>query len=190
VKQHIVFIVCILAISGAFAAVENGALQNQKELAITCLNDSELLILELQESNFQTQRISDLLEEGKAYFTIQALLENQSKPYNYTKTIEYCQEVSQIYALAFESKDSLFALEGFYQESLSEEMNTTRADNIIAQIKQEMSDERYENTEELITQAYDIITQIKSDHTTFNLILQSTQTGITSFVVKNYIYIL
>jgi hypothetical protein len=151
-----------------------------------CINQSREILIEMEENNFNVQRINDTLSDAEDLFQVQVILKSEKKKFNFEPILTHCEEISQIKKSAFEARDEYSSLKKFYSESLEEGINTSSVDEIISQIESEIRDERYEQASALIESAYEEIIKVKSDQTTLKIFYDSTATGFKNFFLKSW----
>jgi len=184
----IIFLFLIILSNLVFALEEqNITIENNARI---CLNESKEIFKELAQENFSVQRVNDSLKEAEIFFETQDFLKEKKGKYDFSLVLPYCEDIKKIKEDAFEARDEFEALKKFYNDFLTEDMNTTIVDNLIEEIKQEIESERYEKTKPLIDEAYEEIVNIKSSHTTLNLFYKTTTRSIKDFFYENWIYII
>lgn len=154
-----------------------------------CLNESKHILQKLKNENFSILRVNDSLKQMEDLHNAQIILKEQKKPYDFSAAIPYCNEIKKIEKLAFISRDDLNALKKFYSESL-EGLNKTLIDSMIADVEQEIANERYEKVNSLIDKTYKEIINEKAKFTTFNVFYENTTRSIGKFFNKNKHWIL
>jgi len=182
----LMFFVQITSAQKSTISEKNMTVQEEAEL---CLKESEKTLVELQQNNYSIQRINDSLKEAKVFYEDHKFLKEKSGRYDFSLIIPYCDEIKHAKVKAYESSDQLNALIKFYQEFLTEKVNTSTADKIIDEIKTAMNDEKYERVESLVDEAYKEIVNIKSSQTAINLFYESTSRNLKKFIIKNWIYL-
>lgn len=158
-----------------------------QEQASLCINQSREIVLDLMSNNFSINRANDTLSQAENLFYSQVLLIQKGKSPNFGLILPRCESIALLQKDAFNSRDAFSALKKFYSESFGAGQNASSVDVIIAQINDEMVNERYENVPDLINKAYNEITKVKSESTTLNLFYQSTSRSIKTFLVNHWI---
>jgi len=161
-----------------------------EEQAIICKAESEQILTDLANNNFSVQRINDSLKEMNNLFQAQVVLKDKKLKYDFSLIIPYCDEIKKINENAFQVRDEFNALKIFYNDSLTEDMNTSSIDKIIDEIAGEIQSERYEKVKPLIDKAYEEIVEVKTSYTTLNLFYTTTTKGIKNFFINNWVYII
>jgi hypothetical protein len=175
----------VLAFS-SFVLADSGEDYNK---SLVCLAESTTTLNSMVDAGFNVQRVNDTLRQANGMFEAQNALKDSGRQGNFSLVIEYCSEISQISRSAFQARDELSALQRFYEESLSKEMNTSIIDATIAEIEGEIRSERYEKVTPLVDEGYTQIINIKSENTALNLVYQTTSKTIKSFFYNNWKYL-
>ncbi|MBU2576397.1 MAG: hypothetical protein KKF50_01615 [Nanoarchaeota archaeon] len=183
-KSNLIVVLIVLVFSLNFiSAAEN--LTNE-ELAIVCVENSQKILDDLSAANFSVQRINDTLKEAVSLFEAQIILKERRKAYDYSLVLPYCAQIEKNYENAFEARDAFEALFSFYNESISDEMNSSSIDAIISEIANELETERYEKVEPLIEMGYNEISDVRTSYTSLNLFYRSTTRGLKDFFIDNW----
>ncbi len=178
-KIGIIFFV-FLFYFGFVCAVEN---RTDEEIATTCLQESRETLSELHESGFSVQRVNDSLKEAISLFDAQVLLKVKRGGGDFSLIPPYCDRIVKNKEDAYKAKDGVEALILFYEETISDDMNSSSVDDIIFEIEYEIETERYEKVEDLLDKAYNEIVDVRSRHTALNLFYKSTTRGFKDFLV-------
>jgi len=191
VKNKLIFlgiaILFILNLSFSFAATLDATnLSIVKARASTCLNESQETMNFLIAEGFNVMKVNDTLKEAISSFDAQTLLQSRKRPYDYNLVVEKCDAILKIHEDALDSRDQLETLLKFYNESITSNMNASSADKIIESINAEIEDERYENVDNLIQQAYSKITEIQSSYTALNIFYSATARGFKAIFLRNW----
>lgn len=173
----------------AFAA-DNATLMITSQNASACLNESSVIMQDLASKNFSVARINDTLNQATILYGAQMVLEQKKQKTDFSLITVRCAEIKNISEMATADRDAVNSLKVFYQQSLTSDMNTSSADEIIAAIDFEMASERYEKVQPLIDQAYQEIIDIKAKSTALSMFYESTTAGVKNFVKKHWIAIL
>lgn len=170
----------------AFAQSES---PNQtKEDAIKCLNESKRIMERLISLNFSVQRINDSLRKAEDIYIAQ--LEKEKKgTADFSLVIDYCKKIKEIKKNALLARDEFESLLKFYNETVSQDINSTEILKLFDQIKKEIVNERYENALEMIKNAYDRIEKIEAEYSTLKVYYRATANVIRLFIEDNWIYI-
>jgi hypothetical protein len=179
----LLIIISILVINFySVSAVESGILQNEVE---SCLNQSEVIISKLQNDGFSIIRVNDTLSEAKLLY--QSQKSSRSGKINLSRIIVYCNEIQNLSQQAYIARDSFQAMTNFYNQSITEDMNTTSLDRLIEQIDNEIKSERYEKVDTLVDLAYDEISRTQSEFSTLNVVYRNTTRSLKIFFEKNWL---
>ncbi len=162
----------------------SAAISEQQLVAEGCLEQSANLMKLLEDDGFLTLRVNDTISRATQVFSAQKLLAQRGASSSFDLIIEYCDEIAEVYDLAIESRDALVVLMEFYGLSLTDNMNKSSVDVIIADINEEIASERYERVAPLIERAYDEIGEIQKRETALNSFYNSTTRGIKNFFLK------
>ena len=169
----------------------SSALENltAEEKASSCLLESQNILNEMQNQDFSNQRISDTLKQMQSLYDAQISYKEKGKSYDFSLVLPYCEEVKKIKSDAFIAKDALDALNKFYQDSITKDIDTSYIDSIILEINQEIKSERYEKVPDLVDKAYTEIIKVKSSQTTLNLFYSTTGRGLKKFFLDNWLFL-
>ncbi len=183
-KIELLTVLMIIFLSLGFYAQSSNETINIETKASICLNDSEQVLIEMQNNGFSVMRVNDSLKQLVDLYNAQNVLKEKKKQYDFSLVIPYCDEIAEIKENALDSRDKILALKKFYNESVLG-LNTSSIDSIIHEIEQEMMNERYEKIGPLVDKAYTEIINVKSQQTTLNLFYESTSRGFKKFLYKN-----
>ena len=193
VRMIIILVVFVLfygVISISFtSAAEQVANLSIREQATNYFNESKNIFYELTANNFSVQRANDSLKQVEDAYNAQILLKTQGRSNDFSRVIDYCEQIKMIRDNAFLSRDEITALMKFYDEIFEEVegLNTTSVDMLFAEINNEIDNERYEKVPDLVNKAYDEIVKVQSENTTLKLFYKSTARGIMNFIAGNWI---
>jgi len=183
----ICFFVFLVLISSLNAQESN---LTQGEQAKKCLEESRDIISSLHEKGFNVQRVSDLLNETEEIYNSKQILEKKGRVPDYSTVLQGCKEIENIKENAFKARDEFEALKKFYEDFITEEMNSSSVDGIMNKIQNEIDSERYENVPPLIDKGYKEITNVRSYYTTLNVFYKSTTAGFKKYIIDKLYYIL
>lgn len=160
------FVIVMFSVSPVIAQepIEDQNLTS-KEKAEICLVTSQEIVDEMIAANFSSERINDTLTQAQALYDSQVT----KRKTDFSLVIELCDNLAEIKDLAFSAVDELAALKKFYNESITEKMNSTGIEASILEIETEIQNERYEKVEDLVTETYEDIIDLKSEYTALNL---------------------
>jgi len=183
-------LVCLFFIIGIFLffnlALISAVSNNTQEDARICLNESALIVLSLEADNFSVERVNDTLNEADLIYKSQIIVSYGRKT-DFSRVIEYCDEIKSINEQAYIARDEFSALLRFYNLSITSDMNTSSLDKSIAEIENEIKSERYENVNSLVNNAYDEISLVQSEYSAVNVIYRNTTRNLRIFVEKNWL---
>lgn len=153
--------------------------------SIICLSESGDYMGDLSNKGFNVFRVNETL--GQAQTVFDAKLERKAtKDSDFQAIIDYCDLIEEIYGLAFISRDEINTLNRFYEESITESMNSTGVDILIEEINEEMENERYEKIQDLISETYDEIIHLQSENTALETVKRNTRNFLIRFFTKNW----
>jgi len=178
-------IMIILLINFVSASGETN-LSTMEEKAALCLNESEQIVVDMINENFSIKRVNDSLKQADNLFHAQQAFKDKKGNYDYSLVFPYCDEIKKIKEDALNSRDELFALEKFYEVSLSPDMNTSEADKLMAEIGDEIENERYEKVKPLVEKVYEEIINIKSASAALNVFYKSTTRNLKKIFIENW----
>jgi hypothetical protein len=191
-KRIKLIIMCIFLIALAnyvSALATSSASLNKTEAeakAFSCLNSSESTMELMKNENFSIRRVNDSYKEAKNAYETQIVLKEKNKSTDFSKVISLCGEIAKIYENAINARDEFFAFSKYYKSSFEKTANTSSVDVIVAEIKDEIANERYENVQPLIDKAYSEIINIRSSQTTLNLFYETTTNSVKKILIKNW----
>lgn len=193
----LVFILVFTPIMGSsfnfISAAANTNVPNQTLLESRsglCLNESMDIMNLMIAEGFNIIRINDSIKEARNIYDSQFLFKDKKRAYDFSGVISICNNIANIRLNAITSRDSFSSLLRFYNQSISDDMNSSSVDKIITEINSEMRDERYENIPPLIEKAYVEISVIQSTQTNINIFYKATTQGIISFLSENWLWII
>jgi hypothetical protein len=187
-KISIILVVLLICFSFVIAdEIETFSEEN----AILCLEESEEIILEMQEAEFNIFRVNDTLISAREVFEIQKSLKEKGRNYNFEVVIPYCDEINLIKQNANDARYELSVLMRFYEESFDGlGIDTGEVDILLEEINNEITSERYEKAFPLIEGTYERIAEVKASHTALNLFYDVTTRGLKRFLRENWITII
>ncbi|MBC8435317.1 hypothetical protein H8D91_02335, partial [archaeon] len=184
IKIPLMFFLLLVSLTFVFAEEVNLSVEDQ---ATICINESRLIIDELQVANFSIERANDSLKQASNIYLSQTLLEKNGRTGDFGLVLPHCNTISQLKEDAYNSRDALLALDRFYNETFQDDkINTSSVDIMITQINDEIKSERYEKVQPLITQTYEEIINVKSEYSTLNLFYNSTSRSLKKFFLDNW----
>jgi hypothetical protein len=177
-----VLLLIILSSSIVFAQEEEQNLTS-RELAEICIEDSKQISKDLEEDGFNVERIDDAVIQAEALYS--DTIKKQQR--DFSLILKSCEELVVVKELAYNSRDDYQVLLRFYNETITEMMDSAELDAGIKQIAQEIENERYEKVKGLIEDAYDEITSLRSEYATLNVFRRNTANFIIRFVKRNWL---
>ncbi len=177
--------VYLILLFGVFSSAAN-VNWTEQIMANECLNESQKIIYEMNNSEIPTLRVIDLYETIRDSYDSQMVLINRDTGANFDFIIRNCENLKEIERLAFLSKDLIGGLEDFYSEFYDDISDRTEIGLKFDEIYQEFNNERYEEIEDLVDEAYDLIIEAKTSETAVKVFYQSTTRGIKNFIFNNY----
>lgn len=184
IKKILLFILLGIFLISFASAIESNITKQDAEL---CINQSRIIISNLQNDGFSIIRVNDTLNEANLFY--QSQKSSRTAKISFSRVIDYCNEIKNISEQAYTARDSFQALITFYNQSITEDMNTTDLDALISQIDDEIKSERYEKVEDLVNRGYDKISQVQSEFSTINVIYMNTTKSLKIFFQKNWLTI-
>ena len=134
----------------------------------------------LSDEGFNTLRIDENLAQANLIYDT-TMISHSKKDEDFKTVIAYCEEIKNVYGLAFITRDELNALMRFYNESITSSMNSTNVDLVISNLREEITNERYEKVEDLVNEAYDAIITLQSENTALQTIRRNTRNILLRF---------
>lgn len=183
-KLLILFVAALFLISLASAAT-NVTKVNQTDAAL-CINDSRLIMDQIGLAGYNVLRVNDSLRQAVALYDSQVISMEKKKNFDFAIVIPYCDAIKKINDDFITAKDEFSALLQFYNDSLVKGENTASVDVMIAGIRDEITNERYENVKGLTDKTYSEIISVQSSNTALNIFLDSTTMTLSSFFSKNW----
>lgn len=154
--------------------------------AFMCLKDSQIIIQELVDNDFNAMRPNDIFMIAKQLFDAQVALDKEKGKANYDEILSRCDEINEIQLNAYDSYDQLNVLEAEINIS-SKRMNISEAIVLFERTKEAFNDERYEDCLDLIEETYDKISEIESSTTIFTTFYNATRRTLATIFIKNWI---
>lgn len=140
---------------------------------------------EVYSKGLSIDRINESYSECLQFYLIQVDLENSGKKADYGLVNKYCNEVSTIKDLELESTDELLVFLSEYN-AMNQSLNLSSMDDVYNNILSSYSNERFEDTLQLIPLGYESLTSIQSSQTALNLFYESTSSNIKNFFLTNW----
>jgi len=149
-----------------------------------CLKQANQTIFELSEQEFNTGRVLDLHEQAQALYDAQLrrFLTNR----DFSGVVSLCVEIRDIKVFAFLAKDEYGALLKFYNETITEEMESPELDLLMDNIQEEIENERYEKVGPLVDQAYDGVIEVRASYGAVEIIKRQTANFFIKLFTRNW----
>jgi len=179
----------IVLVGLASAATTNVTKVTQND-SIICLNESTAIMNEIQSEGYNIIRVNDSLKQAQALYDSQVVLMGKKRNYDFAIVIPYCDAIKKMKEDWITAKDEYSALLQFYNDSITPGMNTESIDVMMNSVKDEITNERYENVKALADKTYAEIISVQSSNTALTIFLSSTATGFKSFFVNNWKWLL
>jgi len=162
--------------------------------AFNAIKNSEGLIKELSDNGFNTNRVADDLTQAKTLYEAQKLLEERKKTSDYTSVLFYTKDIETVKDKAYQAKDQVFNLEQEYsalkQKADANNLDISSITASMNQIRQDMTDERYEIVLQNIPDLERTIIDTDAGMTTLNVFYNSVSKGVKQFFIDNYLTLL
>lgn len=156
-----------------------------KQKVIQCIYESRSLMNILENEQFSTLRIDNIIKEAETILQVQEALVKAGRNEDYSRIFFLCNEVSNLKILAFQLKDEIKVLRDFYGES-SKGIDTEGIELLFLEIEKEMTNERYELVHGLIERTYSEIILAQSQATTLNVFYDVTTKGLKRFFIDRW----
>jgi len=182
-KREIILVMLVFALLHSVSAAENNTIEQSAAL---CINESRIIMNEMISDEFNIVRVNDSLKNAESFYSSQTILKEKKRAYDFSVILPFCDEIKTIKESALESRDELNALMKFYNDSVVPGMNTTEIDSIIQEIREEITNERYEQVKPLVDKAYSDIITAKSSYTALNVFYKSTTRNLGTFLENNW----
>ena len=165
-----------------------------QEKAFNCLQESRVLVDELINNNFSSQRVNDSMDQAQSYYDAQVIIQGKTpQKANFQQVLQSCAEITSIHNLAIGSRDLYETLIKVYQDSFAtpaeQKMDRGSIELMLQNIDSEIKSERYELVSDLVDKTYEEIARIKSENTAINLFYKQTTQTLAGFFIQNWISI-
>ena len=184
-KIIISFVFVLFLISSA-SAVSNFTRSD----AESCINNSVQIMKDMSSQGLNVLRINDSLRQAQILYDSQVVLLEKNRKYDFSFVQSYCDEIVNIYQNSTSALDDYSVLLKFYNDTVTPGMNTSTIDFMIGQIKNEITNERYENVKALVDQTYSEIINVKSSSAALNVFVSYTTTSLKKFILNNWRWML
>lgn len=175
------FVLVIIILVPQISALSNESIQ-AKELIAQAEED----ILYMQEKEIPVIRVNESYQEALQLYSVQIALETEDKEADYTLVIKKAHEVSTIRKTAVKAQDELKIFKESFEE-VKKDTNLSGMKEEYNRIIISFEQERFEETVELIDQAYNTISEIQASQTAFNLFYSTTTRSIKNFFIKHWL---
>ncbi|MFH1376882.1 MAG: hypothetical protein ABIH25_04560 [Candidatus Woesearchaeota archaeon] len=190
-KLFILLFILILLIPVIInARAEDGKLSTEEEKLAEIneiqlkLYDAGLIVEQLEEDGFPTQRVNDILASA------QQILEAQTGRANsdFTLVLKYLEDLELINGQAYEARDEVKYVNELLAQTKEDSPNIdlTESEITIGEMNSEFNAEKYGEAIELAQQAYAKILKQEGEQTTAKLALASTQQTIKNFFINHW----
>ena len=118
-KKSLIFIFAlvflILSMINVSAEINN-SVPNNSTGAIKCIENSEQIMKKLAEYNFSVQSVNDSIKLARQIYDAQIIVEKRGANGDYGAVLKYCDDISKIEKLAYETRDEMYSLEMNYDD--------------------------------------------------------------------------
>lgn len=161
------------------------ALSNESINASNSLMESQRLMDSLISRNISVQRVNETFQEASQLYSAQLALEKQGGHAVYSQVMKDTESIKLIYDVAIQAQDDLIV---FRKYLIKTEMsiNVSEAQSSIDDVEISFSQERFEDTPNLIDTAYNKISEVTAKQTTMNLFYSTTSKSIGKFFQDNW----
>ena len=165
-------------------------LSQDQNIAKLAINQSINDISDMKNAHLPILRVNDIYFELNQLFNAQTTLEEKTNISNYDTVIKKTDEISQIKSVAFLSHDELFVLETTISKLNSNITDITKINLCFSDAKQEFTDERFEQSLDIIDTCYEKISNAKATTTRVQAMYKATSQNIYNYIYINKINIL
>ncbi len=152
------------------------------------IEDSKILVDQMKAQGFNTERVQDLILMAEQTYEAQSALEQLGGRPDYSEVYLRATEVSNLRSLSFEISDELINLRNEI-DALDDSLNKTSLNKQFNLAKQEFYDERYEQSQEIIDQTYNDMSQIIAGENLLLALYDAATKTIGNFLDQNKYYI-
>ena len=174
---------CLIAIFLVFS-VSAITYSNESQVAKMLIDNATQDIHLMEEKNIPTSRANEALQQAIQLYKAQLALENQKKEADYKLVTSYAEEVFQIKSISFKAQDELNVFLESYN-SAKDDFNLSEMDPEYNAIIKSFSDERFEDTPDLIDKGYQKLSDLQASQTTLKLFYDTTSRSIKQFAIDN-----
>jgi hypothetical protein len=181
ISKYLILSLILLTLVPTILAAPSNASIGAKE----SLDQARLDIKEMKSRNISIIRVTELHDEASQIFTAQQALDRLKKNSNYKLVNEYSMDIHLIKGIAFRAKDELVIFNEAYSDA-SKEINLSVMDKEHNAILISFSEERFEDTLELINLGYDRLSEVQSSQTTTRLFYTTVKNTFKNFLINNW----
>lgn len=174
-KINLSIIILIIALL-AFSVFSFSDLANEMKIKIALAEENAL---SLQNEGLQTVRYNDTLLLAKEYYKAAVEAEQNGQEQDYQSVKDKLNELSEIKSNAFKTLDELHALRLTIDQN--NDINLTSVEEIYSRAEEELKNERYEKSLELIDSDYQKISELKALDTKLKAFYSATSKTIGYF---------
>lgn len=175
------FVLVIIVLVPQISALSNESIQT-KELIAQAKED----ILYMQEREIPITRVNESYQEAMQLYSAQVALENSDKETDYSFAIKKAAEVGTIRKISIKALDELKIFKESFEE-IEKDTNLSDMKEDYIQVISSFEQERFEETVELIDEAYTKISEIQASQTALNLFYSTTTRSIKDFFVNHWL---
>ncbi len=179
-RQYLIFML-ILALSLSFTPIFG--LSQAYDTAELAVNHAYIDISEMSTANLPTLRVNDIYFELEQLFNAQTALEEKTNISNYDTVFRMTKDISNIKSSAFLAHDELFVLKTVISDLDNTTMDLTDINLCQSNADQEFTDERFEQSLDLIDLCYEKISDAEATATRVQAMYKATTQNI-----YNYLY--
>lgn len=172
-----------LVFSGNF--IQAKELSNESKEAKGLLEKAETCFSEMEERGIPVNRANESLVQAKDLYDTKTKSEERGGEEDYSLVKKYAREVCEVKEVSFDADDQLGVFMTSYNET-KEKTDLSELQGTLEELHSSYEDERFEETLELIDQAYAEMSDIEAQQTTVNLFYESTKDTLASFFEENW----
>lgn len=171
-------LVCSLPVISAVDEENITSVQEARE----CLEESTAVVNELLVEGFNIERANGTLAQAQAFYD--DTIAKRKK--DFSMVVSLCDSIKELEELAHNSLIEFSALKEFYNDSITSDMNTTDVNKIIAEIGEEIANERYEKVEALVDRGYEAVINLRASYGALEVLKRNTRNFIIRFFAENW----
>ena len=187
-KKEIYPIILILSLLFIHASVYglSQAHDNAESAVINSRDD----ISEMSDAELPTLRVNDIYLELEQLFSAQTALEEKSNVSNYDNSIKMVDDISNIISIAYLTNDELFVLENSISALDPDTMDLTDINLCFVDAEQEFTDERFEQSLDIIDTCYEKISDAEATATRVQAMYKATTENLNNYLYRNRLNII